>query len=128
VLLSDAEEQPIGPFPASTDLFGDGSIRIVSLPGHAEGQIGAFVVGADGVCWFLAADACWSLTTISPNDQRQPSVHFHRIVAVDRKLQDETYMRLRELQRDFPDVVIIPSHCPAAAATLLPTQKWKLHI
>jgi glyoxylase-like metal-dependent hydrolase (beta-lactamase superfamily II) len=118
-LLPGMAGPPIGPFPASLDLFGDGSVRLVDLPGHAEGQVGAFVRGADGVEWFLAADACWSRTTIFSDERRPPHLWLHRAIAVDRALQELTYARLRDLRRSHPRVEIIPSHCRAAAAALL---------
>ena len=31
---------PLGPFPSSLDLVGDGSLTLVPLPGHTRGQIG----------------------------------------------------------------------------------------
>jgi N-acyl homoserine lactone hydrolase len=39
---------PVGPFASSHDLAGDGSLRLVPLPGHTPGQIGVLVAGAGG--------------------------------------------------------------------------------
>jgi glyoxylase-like metal-dependent hydrolase (beta-lactamase superfamily II) len=59
-LLPDPAGPPISVFDASLDLFGDGSVRLVSLPGHAPGQLGAFVRrSSDGADLLLAADAVW---------------------------------------------------------------------
>jgi glyoxylase-like metal-dependent hydrolase (beta-lactamase superfamily II) len=45
------------PFP-TVDLFGDGSITLLDLPGHAPGQLGVgFAAGRDRVLY--AADAYW---------------------------------------------------------------------
>ncbi len=47
------------PFTQAWDITGTGEVLVVSLPGHAAGQIGAFVLTDDG--WILlAADAAWS--------------------------------------------------------------------
>ncbi|WP_336912336.1 MBL fold metallo-hydrolase [Runella sp.] len=40
------------------DLFGDGLLRMVPLPGHARGQMGVLVQTAEREI-FLAADVCW---------------------------------------------------------------------
>ena len=113
-VLRDPDGPPIGPFPASHDVFADGSLRLVELPGHAAGQLGAFVRGAGGPDWFLAADGCWSRAA------EPPPIPVHRLIARDRRQQDETYGRLAQLAQDDPDIVIIPAHCRAAASELLP--------
>jgi glyoxylase-like metal-dependent hydrolase (beta-lactamase superfamily II) len=47
------------PFTQAFDITGTGEVLVVSLPGHAAGQIGAFVQTENG--WvLLAADAAWS--------------------------------------------------------------------
>lgn len=46
------------PFP-SFDLFGDGMLRLVELPGHAPGHIGLEYTGCDGVRALYCADAFW---------------------------------------------------------------------
>jgi glyoxylase-like metal-dependent hydrolase (beta-lactamase superfamily II) len=53
---------------ATYDLFGDGSLRLVHLPGHAPGQVGlAFAVG--GQQELYATDAYWRRSQISPGLQ-----------------------------------------------------------
>ncbi|MFU8806621.1 MAG: NAD-dependent epimerase/dehydratase family protein, partial [Bradymonadaceae bacterium] len=112
-ILPKFEDQPIGPFSVSHDLFGDGSIRLVDLPGHAAGQYGAFVRRSGGDTVFFAADGCWSRRCLYTDP---PRPRLHRYVAADRVDQDETYKILRRLHLEMPEVPIIPSHCPDAAA------------
>jgi glyoxylase-like metal-dependent hydrolase (beta-lactamase superfamily II) len=45
----------VGPFPASYDLVGDGSLTIVPTPGHTPGHLSMVVRGATRA-WFLAGD------------------------------------------------------------------------
>lgn len=111
-LLPDPDGPPISAFPASLDLFGDGSIRLVELPGHAPGQLGAFLRRrSDGADMFLAADGCWNLAAIEASNYRGGA---HRLLAVDKKAQDETYRKLRQLHAEWPELSIVPSHCPRA--------------
>ena len=111
-LLPDPKGPPISVFDASLDLFGDGSIRLVELPGHAPGQLGAFVRRqSDGADLFLAADGCWNLAAIEVSGYRGGA---HRLLAVDKKAQDETYRKLRKLHKDWPELRIVPTHCPRA--------------
>jgi glyoxylase-like metal-dependent hydrolase (beta-lactamase superfamily II) len=46
--LVDLDGPALGPFAASLDLVGDGSIVLVPLPGHTPGQLGVLVRGAGG--------------------------------------------------------------------------------
>lgn len=111
-LLPDPDGPPISAFDASLDLFGDGSIRLVELPGHAPGQLGAFLKRrSDGADLFLAADGCWNLAAIEASGYRGGA---HRLLAVDKKAQDETYQKLRQLHQEWPELRIVPSHCPRA--------------
>jgi glyoxylase-like metal-dependent hydrolase (beta-lactamase superfamily II) len=111
-LLPDPAGPPISVFDTSLDLFGDGSVRLVSLPGHAPGQLGAFVRRAsDGVDLLLAADAVWNLAALEANGYRGGA---HRWLAVDKKAQDETYRKLRRLRDEWPALRIVPAHCPRA--------------
>jgi glyoxylase-like metal-dependent hydrolase (beta-lactamase superfamily II) len=111
-LLPDFNGPPISVFETSMDLFGDGSLRLVTLPGHAPGQLGAFVRRkSDGEDLFLAADACWNLEALEANEYRGGA---HRLIAVDKKAQDETYRKLRTLHKEWPSLRIVPAHCPRA--------------
>ena len=113
LVLPDPDGPAIGPFDASLDLFGDGAIRLVPLPGHAPGQMGAFVTGADGRAFFLAADGCWSLANVEGDAVRGG---VHRLFAHDKAGQDDTYRRLARLVHEYPEITVVPAHCPKAAA------------
>ncbi len=103
-----------GPFPATGDLFGDGSIRLVDLPGHAAGQIGAFatVATADGPPRraLLAADSCWLSRGFT--ELAEPS-RITRLIVDDARASRTTLHRLHHLHAMDPSLTIIPSHCPA---------------
>jgi N-acyl homoserine lactone hydrolase len=47
---------PLGPFPATLDLVGDGALRLVPLPGHTDGHIGVVASGSAGRA-LIAGDA-----------------------------------------------------------------------
>lgn len=116
-------DEPSGPavgdvFPTA-DLFGDGSILLVSLPGHAPGQMGAVVLLGDGRRLLLAADACYSRQAIE--SCRLHEARFQRLIAHDPQTQLETCRRLQRLSRRCPDITIVPTHCRQAAAELLST-------
>ncbi len=94
-----------------SDLFGDGSLTVLELPGHALGQIGVRFVDENGRPVLLAADACWLSVAFRENRLPHP---------VTRLLHDwETYRqslrRLHALSQAEPELLIVPCHCPETA-------------
>ena len=112
LVLPDPTGPAIGPFETSMDLFGDASVRLVLLSGHASGMIGAFVNTAGAPPLFLCADACWSTDGL---ESGRAGGGAHRLIAEDRAKQNEIYRKLEQLHRDFPEMTIVPSHCPRVA-------------
>jgi glyoxylase-like metal-dependent hydrolase (beta-lactamase superfamily II) len=92
------------------DLFGDGSLSLVPLPGHAPGHCG-LLIDDDEHPVFLVADACWLLDELDPSFRRHPvaSRILHDATAYDR-----THDLLRQLRRDHPRLALIPCHDAAA--------------
>lgn len=123
-LVDEFSAASAGPLSGAHDLFGDGTVLLVNLPGHAPGQLGALVrrpAHAGGGAWLLAADALWTRATLA---RAGPTVH--ALLAVDRTAQAATYTLLRQLHRERPDITIVPSHCPEAADELLPDPRsWR---
>ena len=115
-LLPDADGPAVGPFGASLDLFGDGSLCIIELPGHAEGQIGLLVRRRKG-------SPCCSppmhAGRAQPCRVPSPAAESHELIAHDRAAQRDTYGKLQRLLRAQPELLLVPSHCPDAARELL---------
>jgi len=53
--LVDCAGPPVGPFPGSFDVAGDGTMLVVPTPGHTPGHV-ALVVQDGGSGWFLGGD------------------------------------------------------------------------
>lgn len=100
----DAEYEP---FSEGIDLFGDGSVVGVELPGHACGQLGVFVRTADKT-FFLVADACWHRRAFE--DLIMPHRITHLLHA-DMAQYAVTLQKIRYLFLARPDIRIIPCHC-----------------
>lgn len=56
---------PVGPFPASHDLLGDGSLLLVPTPGHTPGHLGLVALAGDAG-WLLAGDMAHTAAEIDP--------------------------------------------------------------
>lgn len=93
---------------ATHDLFGDGSIRLLPLPGHARGQLGALLRTQAGEV-LLCADGAW--TSQAFRELRAP----HLVTAL---MQDDmssvrtTLRAIHDFALTHPGVTILPTHCP----------------
>jgi glyoxylase-like metal-dependent hydrolase (beta-lactamase superfamily II) len=94
------------------DLFGDGSIQLIRLPGHAAGQVGALLRLPGGARQFLIADAAW--TTRSIREDR-PSHRATGLILDDASSTTETLSILHRLIERDPSLDVVPSHCPQRA-------------
>jgi glyoxylase-like metal-dependent hydrolase (beta-lactamase superfamily II) len=111
-LLPPFQGSPLPALGPTHDLFGDGSLLLVELPGHARGQIGLLAHTERGRILF-AADGCWQRRSI--REQRPPS-RLTNLFVDDASMVRTTIHRLHDFAQKQPDVLIIPSHCPEAFA------------
>lgn len=115
--LTHLEDRPLAalppawrPFENGHDLFGDGSLLGIDLPGHAASQLGlAFRAETTGAT-FLIGDACWKIEGLERN--RPPSRLAYSLFD-DGAAYDATFARLRELHTSSSPgrPLILPSHC-----------------
>jgi len=112
MLLSPFDGPSLPALGPTFDLFGDGSLRLVSLPGHARGQVGLLAHTDRGRILF-AADGCWFRRSI--REHRVPARITHLFVD-DPQAVRSTIDRLHDFAQACPGVVIVPSHCPEAFA------------
>ena len=59
-VLVDLAGPPVGPFPGSFDVAGDGGLLVVPTPGHTPGHVALIVRNADGGGFFLGGDIAHS--------------------------------------------------------------------
>lgn len=57
--------QPLGPFPAAVDYFGDGSLYIVDTPGHITGHVNLLARTEPKTWVFLGGDCCHDTRILS---------------------------------------------------------------
>jgi len=110
-LLPDDYLNRVAPFETGLDLFGDGSLLGVPLPGHSHGQLGLFIPDANGRPAFLVADACWSLPAL--REGRLPS-RLAMFATAERRRFIETFNGLFGIARRENAITLLPSHCTIA--------------
>lgn len=97
----------VGPWEASWDVFGDGSVRVVPMPGHTPGSMGVFVTLADGRRVFHVGDTVW---VREGYEAREPKAWPATLFDSDRDGTDAQIQRLWALHRADPALVILPAH------------------
>jgi glyoxylase-like metal-dependent hydrolase (beta-lactamase superfamily II) len=113
------DEQRVGlppqlaPFSQGVDLFGDGSLLAVELPGHCPGHWGLWVSGQPEALFI--GDAAWSIRAIK---DQQPPPAFTTGLLGDTEIYRQT---LRDLKVVAARLEVIPSHCEDTA------RKWVGH-
>ena len=104
--LVDFDGGEHGPFSQTIDLLGDGSVRLISTPGHTRGHISLLLRMAGDRQVVIVGDAVYTLRSM--REEILPLL----------TEGDELYMRsLRELKafsEREPDAIIVPSHDPDA--------------
>jgi N-acyl homoserine lactone hydrolase len=98
--------EPHGPFARTIDLLGDGSIRLVSTPGHTVGHMSLILQRPDQPQVLVVGDAAYTLRSIET--QTLPL-----LTAGDRRYAD-SLRQLKAFSEANPDAKIIPSHDPSA--------------
>lgn len=94
------------------DLFGDGLLLLVSLPGHARGQMGLLARTERGRVLF-AADGCWLRRSVY---ERRPPSRITNLIVDNPRAVRTTIDKLHIFVHSCPNVILVPSHCPEAFA------------
>jgi glyoxylase-like metal-dependent hydrolase (beta-lactamase superfamily II) len=97
------------PFEKGIDVFGDGSLLAVELPGHAIGQLGLLFTNENNQDYFLIADACWLSRAYQEFVLPSPIT---KLIFANQKEYVDTLEKIHHLYKLNPDIKIIPTHCP----------------
>jgi glyoxylase-like metal-dependent hydrolase (beta-lactamase superfamily II) len=99
---------PYEGFPQSLDLYGDGTVRLVAMPGHTPGSVGVFVRTTGGRRLFLVGDTVWNAGALADG---RPKFGLARwIVDSDADAVHDEVERIRAAQRRDPALVVVPTH------------------
>lgn len=104
----DFKEKPYQVFSRSYDVFDDGTIVLVPLPGHTKGSIGMFVNLQSGKQYFFIGDLTWALEAIEIPSEKQRIMR--KKVDNDRDIINESIVLVHHLLKKTPKLKVIPSH------------------
>jgi glyoxylase-like metal-dependent hydrolase (beta-lactamase superfamily II) len=105
-----------GPFAASHDFFGDGSVVLVPMPGHTPGSVSVFVNLPAGKRCLIIGDTSWTKEGVDWPAEKPWLAR--RMVDFDAAVVREQLVLLHQLQRANPDLIIVPAHDPRVHETI----------
>jgi N-acyl homoserine lactone hydrolase len=106
----ERDGEPFGPFRRSLDLLGDGTVRLLSTPGHSKGHISLLVRLLDGPPALLVGDAAYTLRSI--REELLP------MVTVDDDASRRSLRELKAFMEAEPSAIVVPTHDPEAWRSL----------
>lgn len=98
---------PYQTFSESYDLFGDGSVVLVKLPGHTPGSVGTFVNLSSKKRVFHVGDAVFLEEGV---DKRVPKGIVMRRLDFDHEKANTVVAKLSQLREMDPKLLIVPAH------------------
>lgn len=98
--------EPFGPFARTVDLLGDGSVRLLSTPGHTPGHLSVLVESENHGTVLIVGDAAYTRRSI---DER-----ILPLLTADDGAAQRTLNALHDYVQDHPATTVVPSHDPDA--------------
>ena len=103
-------------FPASHDVYGDGSIVVVLAPGHTPGSVIIFVTLPSGMRYAFVGDLVYQLEGITQREERPWLVR--RKADTDAEGNRKNLVRMISLKERLPELIIVPAHDMRAFAEM----------
>lgn len=91
------------PFDGIYDVYGDGSVFIVSSPGHTPGHLSLLLNTEEGPI-MLTGDVAWRMKNLTTNSIGLP------FISVDGKAARKSLGKMKAFSQHHPDVLMVPGH------------------
>lgn len=95
-------------YEASKDLFGDGSVILVPMPGHTPGSVGAFISVEPGKTFFHIGDTTWVTEGVEKLEHKAKLALLFDGEDVDQAANQ--IARVNQIWKQIPDLQILPAH------------------
>lgn len=106
-LIDFAEHgEPHGPFAETLDLLGDGSILLISTPGHTNGHMSMLLRCIGGRQVLIVGDAAYTLRSIREG--------LLPLLTADDQRYARSLAELKAFMEHEPEAIVVPSHDPDA--------------
>jgi glyoxylase-like metal-dependent hydrolase (beta-lactamase superfamily II) len=95
-------------FPKSHDVYGDGAIVIVPVPGHTPGSVIVFLATPHGKRYAMVGDLVWQREGITDREERPWLLR--RIADWDERGVSENLVRMVAIAKRIPEMTLVPAH------------------
>ncbi|MGH9841118.1 MAG: MBL fold metallo-hydrolase [Blastocatellia bacterium] len=95
-------------FERSLDVFSDGSVVLVPLPGHTDGSTGVFVNLRSGKRFLFTGDLTWAMEGFELPAERPWLAR--RLVDFDEDEVRRSIVRVHQLMKRDPNLTVVPAH------------------
>jgi glyoxylase-like metal-dependent hydrolase (beta-lactamase superfamily II) len=106
-LIETDPDKPFRNFTASYDIFGDGSMVLVDLPGHSPGLMGLYLTMPSGRRFFFSADTFYFPEGL---EQRIPKSKLMQTLVSEGPEAQASIEQVYKLMRTESDLEIVGSH------------------
>lgn len=106
-LIETDPHKPFRNFTASYDIFGDGSMVLVDLPGHSPGLMGLYLSMPSGRRFFFSADTFYFPEGL---EERIPKSKLMQLLVSEGPEAQDSIEQVYQLMRAEPDLEIVGSH------------------
>lgn len=100
-----------GPFKGyaqSLDLYQDGTVVLVPMPGHTAGSIGLFLTVDSGTVYFFIGDVAWTQDALLADAPKFWAASL--LVDQDADLTQKSVVQVRAAIQADPHLVVVPAH------------------
>jgi glyoxylase-like metal-dependent hydrolase (beta-lactamase superfamily II) len=99
---------PFKGYLESLDVFQDGKVVLVPMPGHTPGSVGLFVTADSGTVYFFIGDVAWTQAALK---QGKPKFWVAgKLVDGDAQQTQSCLEKVQALMQAEPGLVVIPAH------------------
>ena len=109
-------------YAKSLDLYHDGSVVLVAMPGHTAGSLGLFVTVDSGTCYFFIGDVAWKAIAVQEGTPKFWAASL--IVDSNREQTLDSVRKVRDVLRSYPGTVLVPAHDGAVQDALGYFPNW----
>ncbi|HEY2142164.1 MAG TPA: N-acyl homoserine lactonase family protein [Solirubrobacteraceae bacterium] len=102
----DGDGEPYGPFTKTIDLLGDGTIRLISNPGHTAGHMSVLLRLKRGRQVLVIGDAAYTLRNI--RERTLP------MLTDDDRASLRSMREIEAFAESDPEAILVPTHDPVA--------------
>jgi len=102
----DRDGEPYATFAKTIDLLGDGTVRLISTPGHTVGHMSVLLRVAGDRRVLVVGDAAYTLRNI--REEILP------LLTADDETSVQSLRELKAFADSEPEAILVPSHDPSA--------------